>query len=309
MRSSAAKLCATLAVSFLGLGQVGCLKQMILDGQIASTRKASARVNTFSDFEVANAGAFAGLAQFEGMHYLAPENQDGLFMLTRGWAAAGFAFIEDAMERAAIDEGEDSEAFRYHKQRARAAYDRAIFYGSALLESMEPGFKEAQHNDATMREYLLAFEDAEDAEPLFWTGYAWMAKTNIAKSEPPVVAQLFVGVALMERSVELDETYNAASGHVALAAYHARTALAELDDAKQHFDRAVELSEGKALLAKVQYAARYQCLKGDKEGYVKTLEGVLAAQDPWPEQRLPNTLAKRKAQRYLTDHYMKKCGF
>lgn len=309
MRSFARSTLAAACLSALCLGQTGCLKQMILDGQIASTRKASAQINTFSDFETANAAAFAGIAQFEGMHYLAPENEDALFMLTRGWAGAGFGFIEDAMEIAAIEKGEDSEEFHHHKHRAAAAYDRAIFYGSELLELREPGFKEAQHNNDSIREYVLRFEDPEDAEPLFWLGYAWMAMTNIRKSEPPVVGQLFVGIALMERSVELDETFNHSSGHVALGAYHARTALAELDDAKKHFDRARELTQDKLLLARVQYAARYLCLKNDKEGYVQTLQSVIDAQDPLPEQRLPNTIAKRKAKRYLTPFYMKKCGF
>lgn len=292
------------------VGQTGCLSQIILNGQISSTRKASVALNTVGDYDVAEKAAFAGIATLEGLRYLAPDNTDAMFLLTRSWASVGLGFIEDKMEEAEDAEGTSGPNYDYQKRRAMAAYDRAIFYGVQLLESDHEGFKEATRNNATMKEYLAQFDEPEQAENLFWVGYAWLGKTNVGKENPAVVGELHVAVALLERSVELDETYMYGSGHVALGAYHARSAMAEMDEAKKHFDRAIQLSEGKTLLPKVQLALRYHCLKGDKTAYEATLKEVLAAGDGDPYQRLPNTIAKRKAKRFLSaERQNAQCGF
>ena len=297
-------------VALAALGSTGCIKKILLEGQIASTRMASVAVNTVSDWEVAKRASSAGMAQFEGMHYLAPDNADALFLLTKGWAGLGYGFIEDEMEQAQDQHGFDSALAEYHKQRAGAAYSRAIFYGIKLLELDHPGFAEAKKNADSMKAWLAEFDDPEvDAENLFWVGQAWMSRVNVLKDQGEYVSELFVGVELVRRSVELDETYSYASGHAILGAYHARTAMAELDDSKAHFEKALALTEGKSLLVKLNYAARYYCTKVDKENYVKLLEEVVAAGDVLPEQRLQNTIAKRRARRYLQPARMELCGF
>jgi ATP sulfurylase len=113
----------------------------------------------------------------------------------------------------------------------------------------------------------------------------------------------------MERAVELEEKFLFGRGHTALGAYHARSTMAELDESKKHFDKAIEISGGKSLMAKVQFAAKYYCAKGDKDTYVKLLNEVVEAGDVLPEGRLTNVIAKRKAKRYLTPLRMKNCGF
>jgi hypothetical protein len=300
---------SALVVVSLGIASTGCISKMLLEGQIEATRRASAGVDTLSDYEVANAAAFAGIVQFEGMHYLAPENEDGLFLLTKGWAGATFGFTEDQMEQAEDAEGSESPLYLYHQARARAGYDRAIHYGIKLLESRHEGFEAAKKNDTTIKAWLAQFDDAEkDTANLFWVGNAWMSKTNVSREDPAIVADLFIGVAMMERAVQLDQTYMAGSGHVALGAYHARP-MGEIEEAKKSFDRALAISGGKALMVKFQYASKYFCMKGDKENYVKMLNEVVQAGDLAPELRLVNTIAKRRAKRYLGKERMRNCGF
>lgn len=294
----------------LALGSAGCVKQMILDGQIESTRKASDAIDTLSDYEVAGSIASAGLGQFEGMHYLAPGNEDALFMLAKGWTGVTYGWIEDAMEQAEDAEGAESDLFLYHQARTRAGYERAIHYGIELLEMKRAGFEKAKKNDETMKAWLQGFADAERDTPLlFWTGYAWMSKTNVAKDDPAVVADLFVGVAMMERAVQLDEKYLYGMGHVLLGAYNAASAMSDLNASQKHFERAMKINGGKALLTQLNYAIKYQCMKGDKAAYEKLLTQVLEAGDTLPEQRLQNTIAKRRAKRYLGKERMKSCGF
>lgn len=294
----------------LALGATGCIKEMVLNGQIEATRKAADAIDTLGDYEAASTIAWSGVAQFEGMHYLAPDNEDALFMLVKGWTAATFAFIEDQMEQAEDAEGMSSSLYQYHKGRAKAGYDRAIHYGVELLEMKNRGFEKATKNDATMKAWLAAFDDPEhDAPNLFWTGYAWIARVNIVQEDPETVASLFVGVAMLERVNQLDDKFYFGNAHAILGAYHARNAMAELDEAKKEFDKSLQLTAGKLLLAKLQLAAKYYCIKGDRDAYVKTLTEIVESNDPFPAQRLINTIAKRRAKRYLGKERLKACGF
>jgi hypothetical protein len=63
-------------------------------------------------------------------------------------------------------------------------------------------------------------------------------------------------------------------------------------------------------MTQVSMAQTYYCMKGDKAKYMSTLKGVLAAGDTFPEQRISNAVAKRKARRYLTNPiWQEECAF
>ncbi len=300
---------AALLAAGLSLTATGCLKKILTDGQIKSTLTGSAGAQTIQDYEVAKAMAFAGLGQFEGMHYLAPDNPNALFLLTRSWAGVGYGFIEDDYEMAY--EKEDEVNAEYHLSRARAAHARARYYGIELLGLTADGFEAARKNVDTMRAWLVKnFDEEDQAETLLWAGYAWMAHAAVNRDTPEVISELFVGVSMIERSVELDEDLQYATGHTILGAYHARTAMAELDESKKHFERALELNQGRFLPTKLNFAQRYYCFKGDRAAYDKLLNEVVAAPDTLPEARLPNVIAKRRARRYLMNEvWQEECGF
>ncbi len=293
----------------LAVGVTGCLKKVLLNGQIKGTRDGSAAVNTLHDFEVARAVAQAGLGQLEGMHKLAPENTDALFLLARGWGGATFGFTEDDWEAAYEKEAEVESA--YHLARTRAGWARAVHYGVELLGHHAEGFEAARRNQETIRKWMVDnFSDPEKAEELLWIGYAWVGNVGANKDIPEVVGELHVGVEIVRRSVELDETAVYATGHTILGAYHARTAMAELDLSKQHFDKAIALNGGKFLPTRLNLATRYYCAKSDRPNWEKTLNEVLAAGDDLPEARLQNVISKRRARRYLGHEiWTEECGF
>ncbi|MBX3187533.1 MAG: hypothetical protein KF819_10985 [Labilithrix sp.] len=301
------KLLMTLLVSALALGNSGCLKKMILNGTIASTRIGSGAADTIGDYELARSAASAGLLQFEGMHRLSPDNEDALFLLMKGWAGYGYAFAMDDYEAANL--GNDESLAEYHKKRAKLAFDRSISYGLELIAKEADGFKEATKNAETIKAWLdKHFDDKEEAENLFWVGSAWLARVNVLKDEPEYVAQLFVGVAFLERSRELNPEYMAWGATSTLAAYHARSPMAELDEAKKLLDVALEKTQRKALGVQLNYA-RYACAKSDQALYEKMLNEVVNTEDPDPNLRLQNTVAKRRAKRGLTKQAMEDCGF
>lgn len=298
---------ATLLAAVLAVGSTGCVKKMILNGQIKSTRIGSGASDTIGDYELARSASQAAMMQFEGMHRLAPDNEDALFMLMRGWAGYGYAFASDDYEVA--DLAGDEATAEYHKRRAKLAFDRSISYGLELIGKKAEGFDGAKKNADTIKGWLASsFKDPEDAENLFWLGSAWLARVNLLKDEPEYVAELFVGVAILERSRELDPTYMAYGATSTLAAYHARSPAAELDQAKALLDEAMAKTQGKALGIHLNYA-KYACAKNDQALYEKMLNTAVSAEDPDPNLRLQNTIAKRRAKRLLSKAAMENCGF
>ena len=296
----------------LAMGSSGCIKSTLANGQIAATREASAAFDTIGDYELARGAAQAGLVQFEGMHVLVPDNADALYMLTKGWVGYGFGFVEDEMEVA--EDAGDEDLADYHRKRARMAYDRAVFYGLQLLDQSDHGFEASKKNEMTLSKWLSDnFTSKDDAPILFWTGYGWLARVNLMKGDdtegPAFVADLYIGIAMLERAMALDPTIEHYSGFIALAAYHARTGMAEMDQAKQLLDTVLAKSEGKNLMVQLNYATKYACMKGDGALYQDMINKVLQAPDPDPHQRLTNAIAKRRAKRWTGKRRVKDaCG-
>ncbi len=288
---------------------VGGCKRALLDGTVKSTRAGSEAVNSLHDYDTAKNLAYAGLGQLEGFHHLAPDNTNALAMLTKSWGGTAFAFIQDDEEEA-LDRG-DEEGARYHALRTRAAFERASFYGKELLGYMGPGFEDARKNAKTLDAWLAEeITSPAAAEDLMWIGYAWIGRVSTSVDVPEVVAELWVGVALVQHSVRLDPTAANATGHIVLGAYHARNGLAELEDAKRHFDEAIGITGGRFLPAQLNLATRYHCMKRDKKAYFDTLHAILDAPDAMPEARLQNVIAKRRARRYLgNDLWQEDCAF
>ncbi len=297
------RLILALLVSVLSSA---CIDRMILDGTLKSTRDAASAFDTLSDLEVAKIGAGSSLVTVEGMQKLAPDNEDAMFLLLQAWAGYGGAFIEDEWEQAYDRGDEDAEAAQ--AGRAKDAYDRAIRFGTMLFEQRHPGFVAAQRNTDTIKAYLGTFDKSE-AESLLWMGAAWLSRGSVAAERPEIVADLFVGVAAVERSVELDPGLAYGLGYAMLGAYHARAPDAELGQAKELFEKALALTQRKALTTQLLYAQNWACQAHDEAAYRALLGEVIAAQDVLPAQRLENTIAQRKAKRYLGAPRLARCGF
>jgi len=307
--SSARGIVGALMAALLSLTTTGCIRKVLLDGQLSGTKDGADAVNTLHDYEVARSVARAGIGQLEGLYRLAPYNEDGLLLLTKSWAGASYAFTQDEQEQA--EEAKDDVTAAYHRDRTIAGFKRARFYASILMNKKAPGFDAAQKNTATMNEYLRRnFVRPDEAEDLTWMGFAFVGLVDAAKDHPEEVANLYIGVAIVERALELDEKVEHGMNHVVLGAYHARTAQSELDEAKQHFDAAMKINGGKFLSTQLNYGAKYYCAKSDRANYQKMLNAVLAAGDPLPDARLQNLIAKRRARRYLDNKvFQEDCGF
>lgn len=306
---------ATRLVSLVvTVGLAGCIQQTLVDGQIKGTRRAADAVDTIADYELARSAAQAGLAQFEGLRVLSPENEDALFLLTKNWAGYAFAFVDDERERA--DDNGETALQEYHQERALLAYNRSILYGSELLSRRAGGFEAAKKTETALKAWLQRLDERADAAALLWTGYAYLLRADLMKSSGTpegigATGQLYVGVSMLERSTQLDPDYANSSGLVALATYHARPMVdaRELEQSREMFEDTIARTRRKNLIAQVNYARGYACATGNKGLYERLLGEVLAARDPDPSQRLTNAIAKRRAARYLLPIHGKECGW
>jgi hypothetical protein len=291
------------------LASSSCLRDVMMDETLAAARRASRSAETLHDYEAAKNLAYAGVGQLEGFYTLRPSNPDGLYLLTKAWVGVGQAFILDDYEQAV--ERDDEVDAEYHRLRARAAFRRAKFYGLKLLGLRASGFEQAATKQQPLRAWLQEnFTDPEAADELLWLGVAWLSEVGADTENSETISRLWIGVELVEHAARLNEKVEYGLAHAILGGFHARTVMGELEEAKAHFERALALSGGRYLPIQLTQATRYYCIRHDKQNYEKVLRGILAAGDPLPEARLANTVAKRKARRYLTNRvWQEECGF
>jgi len=126
-----------------------------------------------------------------------------------------------------------------------------------------------------------------------WAGWVqsnrdnWDALATIARVE-----------AAMNRSVELDESYDEGGAHLYLGVIATRLPAhlgGRQEEGRAHFERAIELSGGRNLLAKVLFARHYARQVFDRELHDRLLREVLAAEPETPGFTLMNLFAQREA--------------
>jgi hypothetical protein len=111
--------------------------------------------------------------------------------------------------------------------------------------------------------------------------------------------------ALIERVIELDEGFYYGASHTfmgVLLTIRPPSLGGKPEEAKRHFERAVELGQGVLLTTYVMYAKNYAKLMYEEELFFDLLNTALDSPvDAVPELTLVNTLAKQQAGDLITD--------
>ncbi len=262
--------------------------------------------NTLEDLEFAEESVPASLVTMESVWRVAQDNEDVLVELVQGYAAYGYAFLEDRLERARSADDEAGE--RRYRARAQAAYRRAKLFGMRLLaarESVDGGPEgRVRAGLPAWKQYLQRFDDRDDVPALFWTANAWASLVGVSVDDTDALLDLPFAVALAERARELDPDFAHGSIHAFFGVYHASTPQAaggRPDLARAEFERALAASERHYLTWQVLYARTYAVMVQDRALYQRLLREVLDAGDVMPDERLANLVAKRRAERYLDE--------
>lgn len=187
-------------------------------------------------------------------------------------------------------------------ERAATLTDRALTYSTrALCNSYAPscGWPGMLFEDY---EQTLAGLRHKHADVMFSHGLASLAYIRAHSADYAAIALLPYSEALFERYLEINEGADDGAVHTYLGILNTLIPPAlggDPEEGKEHFERAINLSGGTDLSAKVEYASGYARLLYERELHDRLLAEVLAADPVKPGATLLNVLAQRQAAELL----------
>ena len=268
-----------------------CLSVFLLTGCMRAALRASPSLfPNFStsifeecDVELAKNAIPANLKLLEGLLKNDPGNRQILTSLAMGFGGYSMLFVE-------ADEPE----------RASRLYLRARDYGIKALGDKGVRLKNAESRKDDLQSVLQTLGE-KDLEPLFWITVSWNAWINLNLDNPAALAQLGVSQALLERVIEIDASYFQGLPHILMGvSLSARPPMlgGNTKQAKEHFEKAMQLSQRKFFLAQY-YFARYYAVRVQDKALFLRLAGEIEKMDPRELSHvcLINSVMQLKAER------------
>ncbi len=183
------------------------------------------------------------------------------------------------------------------RARARRLYVRARNYGLRGFEVRHRGFEKALRENPQAAVKLI--KSAKEVPLLYWTAASWGAAISVSKDNPELIADQPIVEALIDRALELDESFDEGAVHGFLITYELSRQGGTGDPAtrsRKHFERAMELSQGAFASPLVALAETVSIQKQDRAEFQSLLSRALAIDpDVRPELRLVNLVMQRRA--------------
>jgi predicted anti-sigma-YlaC factor YlaD len=286
------------SVLLLALAGTGCSIKRVAINSLADTLSGSGDVFASDDDpELIRDAVPFSLKTIESLLAEVPDHPGLLLSACSGFTQYAYAFIQADAEVAEPDDYERSMVLR---ERARKMYERATRYCLRRLELRLPGVEGALKKTPGA---ALVAATREDVPALYWTGAAWGSAITLGLDKPELIADLPAPRALLSRALDLDEAYEQGAIHAAMISI---AALPEdlggsTTRARQHFDRAIELSNGQSAGPYVTMATAVALPAQDRAEFERLLNLALAIDvNLRPGWRLANVLAQRRARFLLS---------
>jgi hypothetical protein len=262
-----------------------------------------------ADYELARFAIPASLKTVEGFWVSGPPSDAAERferILTEGYCQYGTGFVEDDWEAAKFRQ--DLAMVEYHNTRSIHVFTRCLNFALKLLGSR---WQKEIFGMPEVQAKLIADTGKGDRFELMFAAAALGGLVNHNLTRVEMIAYLPTVQQMMERVVEIDaqsgapkNLTHAALPHIALGMIHSARAPSMGGDpakARASFEKALEITDGKFLLARTLMAYRIGIQTNDRKFFHEHLVKVLeTAPSVWPEQRLANEIAHRKARRYLS---------
>jgi hypothetical protein len=293
-----------LSLVVLSLVNASCARIMV-DQTASMMIRTAPVVEMEEDPVLAEAATLSNLEMIEGMLLVRPRNESLLMMATKSFAGYGAAFVEPAWS---LRDDYFSDDYLYTQKRLQGLYRRSRDAGLRWIDLCHPKtarLLRAQSKDAWVDALpkALARLGPRDVPALFWTAQAWGLLIHVDDENLLELANMSKVEMMMRRVYELDPDYNFGAVHLFFGMK--QTSLGkefggDLHGAKQHFENAIAVTDGRYLTARYFYARDYCRAIRDRECFVRGLEEVANADpDLLPEQRLANTLATIWSRQWL----------
>lgn len=274
-------------VRFAGCGLAGFLLVVAsgctnLIGSMAADTLSASVLNQ-SDPALIESGVPAYLLLVDGFIYQSPDNEDLLAAATQIYALYGSRFsIDQAAATRMTRKARD-----YGRRSLCLAHESACNWDGLPYDEFTAALATVEERDI---DYLYAY------------ALGWLSFLDATSDDLSAVAELPWVEAAMERALALDESYDAGAIHTWLGILKSLRPPAlggEPEAAQAHFERSLELSAGRDLSVKLEYARRYARLMYEQELHDRLLNEVLAAPAEVEGYTLFNVLAKQDAQALL----------
>ncbi len=243
----------------------------------------SAAILDNNDPETVASGAPAYLIMIDGLISSDPDSQSLLIAGADLYAAYAGVFVEN-------------------EERKQRLTEKSLRYALRALCVAEEGLCDIRTMPFSDLEYPLSQADAAATPALFSAGSSWASWMQVRSSDWSAIADLPRVKALLERTVALQDSYRDGAPHLYLGVLETLLPPAmggKVEKGRGHFVKALELSQGRNLLAKVTFAERYARLVFNRELHDQLLKEVLAADPQVPGYTLTNVLAQQQARNLL----------
>ena len=250
-------------------------------------------INSDNDPELVREAVPFALKTYESLLESLPNHVPLLLASCRGFTSYAYGFLAG-----------DADAIRY-KDRAAAKvidervlnmYLRAHGYCERALEQKFKGVKEMLLKDPSN---ALKKAKKDDVELLYWSAASWGLAMAL---NPDTLAIDFPAVrALTDRALALDESWYQGALHELSIVLDSQELLGgSQENARKHFDRAVELQKGLSPGPYVSLAMGVSVAKQDRAEFEKLMNMALAI-DPNanPSERLVTLLLQKRAKALL----------
>lgn len=250
--------------------------------------KMNIAVNKNSDVELVKDAMPASLVQMDGFLEADPENEDLLLRAAEANGGYAFLFLMDT-----------------DKPRARKLYQKSKDYAlRVLLKNSD--FQEAFTKSEDEFTSALKTFDKDDVRALFLAANNWLSWIGLSHADDTkALTDLPKVEAIMNRVVELDDTFNYGCVHAMLGSYLASRPVmlgGNPKEADWHFKQAFEISDSKYLMWKYLYAKFYAVQIQDRELFVSTLQEVISSpENLLPEKNFVNEAARMKSKILLAE--------
>jgi tetratricopeptide (TPR) repeat protein len=275
------RLMFSIKILVISLLLTGCsMKAQMVRSMDPIMEDMSSVVNMSNDVDLIRDGLPASLIQMDGFIKSDPNNKL-LLKAAESYFGYAFSFVEDV-----------------NRPRASALYLKAREYALRALKKYRQFDEQAPDlND------MLANCGKQDVPALYWAAGSWLAWIGLNVDNPEAIMDIPKVEAMLDRVIELDETYYYGMAYAMLGGLYAsqpKNMGGNPEKANKQFQKAFNISGSKLLAAQLMYAKFYAVQIQDKALFVNTLSEIIATPvNFFPERNLANEVAKRKAKDLL----------